>query len=158
MYLATLFVALDLEPEVTPFDRARLLRSLRDRLKQNFGSRITVRTDDDAAIMVAFFDDNYERLKIRLAAVIEKVDHAGEARISDTQSQTFAWFEGRFQETRDELAVLDCELDFSDLASSFTSRAPSQKNTSIVYKHDDDEFSEFGSRTGRRNMRIPARK
>ncbi len=47
MYLGVLYVTLDLEPEVTSSDREKLLRSLRDKLKNAFGQRMTVRTDGE---------------------------------------------------------------------------------------------------------------
>lgn len=98
MYLGVLYVTLDLEPEVTSNDRERLLRALRDRLRQSFGQRLTVRTDGESAVMAAFFDESYVRTKTRCDEILEKVDASGEARVEFSSAQIYAWFDGAFQE------------------------------------------------------------
>ena len=76
MYLASLHVTLDLEPEVAQGDRERVLRALRDKVKQYHSSRVTIRTDDDSAIAIALLDDNLERAKTRLAEIADMLDEA----------------------------------------------------------------------------------
>ncbi len=109
MYLGVLYVTLDLEPEVTSSDRERLLRALRDKLKQVFGQRVTVRTDAEAAVMVAFFDESYARTKARCEEILEKIEGSGEARVEFSRSQIFSWFDGSFQECASEEDEEDAE-------------------------------------------------
>ena len=158
MYLATVFVNLDLEPEVTQVDRERLLRSVRDRLKQNFGSRVTVRTDDDCAIVVALLDDHFGRARSRLDEIVDRIDSYGEARIDSSHAQVFAWYDGTFQETRGELNL--AELGLAHTANP-GSRTSARLERTIVYGDEDDAAGFAGApRSGftRRSLRIPTRK
>ena len=178
MYLASLHVTLDLEPEVASSDRERVLRSLRDRLKSHYGARVTVRTDDDSAVVVAFLDDNLERAKTRLDEITENLDDAGQARILSSVRQVFAWFEGVFQETaesRHENAGNRADSQGgSPFAGTFSaaqmplappSRGPGflgkpRPPQTIVYADEDEEFEAppQGRGLGRRGLRIPTRK
>lgn len=172
MYLATVFVNLDLEPEVSQVDRERLLRSIRDRLKQNFGSRVTVRTNDDCAIVVALLDDHYGRSRGRLDEIVDRIDSYGEARIESSHAQVFAWYDGTFQETRVELNLNDLGLGHTDRsadrslgsAANLGSRNSTRPERTIVYG-DEDDTAFAGARAGaprsgftRRSLRIPTRK
>lgn len=171
MYLASLHVTLDLEPEVAQGDRERVLRALRDKVKQLHSSRVTVRTDDDSAIAVALLDDNLERAKARLGEIADLLDDAGQARILTTTAQVFAWFEGRFQETADSRA--EREEDEASEHMAFIGKGRPAKT--IVYAdEDEDDFKRpppplAGRREstplapahtglGRRGIRIPTRK
>lgn len=154
MYLATLFVTLDLEPEVPNVDREKVLRSLRDKLRQIYTHRITIRTDDESAVFVSLFDDGFERAKNRLEEVLEKIESTGHARIYDHHAQIFAWHEGQFVETREN-------LDINDTASGVDGKnvaAGASSSRTIVYTDDEDEFSTMPSRLQRRSLRIPTRK
>ena len=166
MYLASLHVTLDLEPEVAQSDRERLLRALRDRVKQIHSARVTVRTDDDSSIVIALLDDNLERAKSRLEEIGDLLDNAGQARILVTTAQVFAWFEGRFQETADSRAQGDEDAGhprFSDTLSGaagpgrfggpgrspgFAAKGWSEKERpekTIVYEDEDaDDFEKPG--------------
>lgn len=168
MYLATLHVTLDLDPEVALSERAKVLRSLRDKLKQHYGYRITIRTDDDAGLAVAFFDENYGPIKSRIKDVIDAIDGAGEARISVTQGQVFCWYDGRFQETRESLAS-DCDQTYGagsgqDFDGGNNGRESSTRRgqpKTIVYNNDDDDALAVIPPSGgfnRRNVRLPTRK
>lgn len=166
MYLATLHVTLDLEPEVAQSDRERVLRALRDRIKHNHGSRVTVRTDDDSAIAVALMDDNLERAKVRLEELLESLDNAGQARILTAAKQVFAWFEGRFQETAESRQ--ENESDGVRLAGSdgdslgrFGLMGRIRPPKTIVYSDEDEDYEtvpQQGRNLGRRGLRIPTRK
>lgn len=169
MYLASLHVTLDLEPEVAQGDRERVLRALRDKVKQYHSARVTTRTDDDSAIAIALLDDNLERAKTRLAEIADLLDDAGQARILTTTAQVFAWFDGRFQETADSRAERD---DDDNGQIGFTPKERPAKT--IVYAdEDEDDFTRpapLGGRRdapplapahtglGRRGFRIPTRK
>ncbi len=135
MHLAVAMVCLDLEPEVQPTDRERILRAIRDRIKQNFGSKIAVRSDDTDKIFFSFFDDNYTRIKSRVHALGEAVESLGEARILECSEQYFTLHEGEFVET-------EVEGD-----------APVTGDVTRVYENE-----ETGDRNWRRQSRIPSRK
>lgn len=158
MFLATLFVSMDLDPEVPTVDREKVLRSLRDKLRQFFTHRISVRTDDDAALFVSLFDESFERAKSRIEDVLEKIEHTGEARVADHFAQVFEWFDGHFVETREELDVNELVGD----GKGSLMRRPNEAGQSkmIVYKEDeeDDDMSPLPTRFNRRTMRIPTRK
>jgi hypothetical protein len=169
MYMATVHITLDLEPEVSSADREKVLRSVRDRLKQTFGHRITVRTDEEASLWVAWLDDNYTRLHDRLEEVLERVESAGQARVLDHSEQFFAWFEGKFSETGadfEDLAAEDDDTDSADREFMPTRpgflTAPGSRNRfnkTIIYSHDDEpERSSALGRNDRRQVRIPTRK
>gem|GEM_PF-630766 len=174
-------MTLDLEPEVAQVDREKVLRALRDRIKSNNGARVTVRTDDDSAIVVAFLDDNLERANSRLESLAEDLDDAGQARILTASRQVFAWFEGVFQETaqsRFENADAHAQTHTqarADAASKAPFSPPGAANSgargpgslgksrppqTIVYADEDADFEApaQGRGLGRRSMRIPTRK
>lgn len=160
MYVALIHVTLDLEPEVHATDRERVLRTLRDRIKNHFGARVTCRTDDNEAVAVAFFDEIHDRVKTRSEEILERIESAGEARIATTNVQILAWFDGSFQETKDS-------LEESDRNAVQSSAGPGYGGRTIVYGDDDGSMDDpaprsgFGpipSRLSRRNMRLPTRK
>ncbi|WGL59834.1 hypothetical protein QEJ31_14985 [Pigmentibacter sp. JX0631] len=159
MYLASLYIVLDLDPEIMVNDRDRVLRSLREKLKQKFNHRITVRADEkETSLAIALFDDNYERIKSRLDEIHEKVEAAGEARIRFQQGQIFYWFNGKFVETNDSLAYSEKNLsEFKNSGANITRSFRVQEKT-IVYTDKDDDLSSIPSRFSRRNLRIPTRK
>jgi hypothetical protein len=160
MYLATLHVSLDLEPEVASEGREKVLRALRDRLKQAFGSRITVRTDDDAAIVIAFLDDNYERAQSRIKESLDRIEGASEARVFHSHSQVFMWFDGKFQETREELEQFhDNPLSPSNAGrTKMNGGNANGKTIRYASEDEDDDFSPIPSRLSRKSLRIPTRK
>ncbi len=155
MYLTSLYLTLNLDTEVSPFDRDRVLRSLLHRLKQAFGNRITQRADDDHALVIAFFEDKLERIDLRCEDIVSHLESAGEARIQSVQRQTFAWFEGEFRE-------LEHERDYEDLSGSGTGSSLSfaaARAQTVVYAHEDeDDGPELIRRPSRRQLRIPVRK
>ena len=150
MHLAVVSVSLDLEPELYSTDRERLLRSVRDRVKQAHNSRITIRTDDDAMIVMAFFDDNYARLKARAEELVDAVEGTGEARVDVSTLQFYSWHDGKFQETRDSLL----EEENSQIAP----RSKHQDRTIVYQDKDDDLNLSEAPKFSRRNMRLPTRK
>lgn len=171
MYMATVHITLDLEPEVSSTDREKVLRAVRDRLKQAFGQRITVRTDEEASLWVAWLDDNFARLHDRLEEVLERVESAGQARVLDHDEQWFAWFEGKFVETGADFDDLleDGEEEqgpsrpgeFMPTRSAFLTAGRSRNSVdkTIIYKHDDEpERSSALGRNDRRQVRLPTRK
>ena len=162
MYLTSLYLTLNLDTEVSSFDRERVLRSLRDKLKTTFGSKITLRTDDGNAIVIAFLEDKLERIAPRCEALLARVDEAGEARVLSSQRQTFAWFEGEFTE-------LPHESSYEDLGEThlFVNRGlSSNQGKTIVYSHpeehlgttEDEDTGHTFRRPSRRQFRIPVRK
>ena len=162
IYLTSLYVLLNLDTEVSSFDRERVLRSLRERLKSTFGQSITVRTDDDTAVVVAFLEEGLERAHSRAEAVLTRLEEAGEARILSSMRQIFAWDEGEFRE-------LDHERDYDDASERSEQFAAATSRRSGGRSHhgsrdfddlgDDDEGAgDVTRRTGRRNMRLPVRK
>ncbi|RDB35821.1 MAG: hypothetical protein DCC88_08240 [Spirobacillus cienkowskii] len=159
MYLASLYVVLDLDPEIMVTDRDRVLRSLREKLKQKFSHRITVRADEnEGSLAVALFDDNFERIKSRLDDVHEKIDAIGEARVRFHQEQIFCWYNGKFVETNDSLAFSEQNTNHFKGNSTITHSFHRQEKT-IVYTDKDDEIaSAIPSRYSRRSLRIPTRK
>ncbi|APJ03700.1 hypothetical protein [Silvanigrella aquatica] len=159
MYLASLYIVLDLDPEIMVTDRDRVLRSLREKLKQKFTHRITVRADEEeTSLAIALFDDNYERIKSRLDEIHEKVEAAGEARIRFHQGQIFCWFNGKFVETNDSLAYSEQNLSDFKNATQITRSFRAQEKTIVYTDKDDDMNSSIPSRFSRRNIRIPTRK
>ncbi|NBO39462.1 hypothetical protein EBU99_12865 [bacterium] len=169
--MATVHITLDLEPEVSSSDREKVLRSVRDRLKQAFGQRITVRTDEEASIWVAWLDENYSRLHDRLEDVLERVESAGQARVLDHTEQWFAWFDGKFTETGLDYEDLEGDDDdrerfprageFMPTRSAFLTGSNSRKSfdKTIIYKHDEEpDVNPAVGRSDRRQIRIPTRK
>jgi hypothetical protein len=170
MYMATVHITLDLEPEVSSADREKVLRSIRDRLKQTFGQRITVRTDEEASLWVAWLDENFSRLQERLEDVLERIDSAGQARVLDHTEQWFAWFEGKFSEIGGDASFLDEDEDetsqgrtgeFMPTRSAFLTGGISRNRfeKTIIYEHDDEpDRSPAMGRNVRRQVRLPTRK
>lgn len=168
MYMATVHITLDLEPEVTSSDREKVLRALRDKLKNSFGQRITIRTDEEASLWVAWLDDQFERLQSRLEDILERIDSAGQARVLQHTEQWYSWHEGRFQEVGENFEDLQIDTeDANDTGEFVPSRQAiltprSSRNTfgrTIIYQHDED--SESGTalgRTVRKQIRLPTRK
>ena len=134
MHLAVAMVCLDLEPEVQPANRERILRAIRDRIKQNFGSKVAVRSDDSDKIFFSIFDDNYSRIKSRVQSLVDAVESVGESRILEYSEQYFSFHEGEFRET-DSLET------------------PVTGDVTRVY-----EKEETSDRNWRRQSRIPSRK
>ena len=168
MYMATVHIILDLEPEVTSSDREKVLRAIRDKLKNNFGQRITVSSDEEASIWVAWLDENYTRLQSRLDEILDRVDAAGQARVLNHTEQWFAWFEGQFQETGKNFEDLESSPEGEDEDGEFMPSKPafltprSSRNSfgrTIIYKHDDEsEGSSAVGRSVRKQIRLPTRK
>jgi hypothetical protein len=170
MYMASVHITLNLEPEVSSADRERVLRTIRDRLRQAFGQKITVRTDEEASLWVIWLDDNFSRLKSRLEDILERVESAGQARILNHTEQWFGWFDGKFTEAGQLAQDLeDEEMSESGFAggefvpprSAFlTARGDKNRfEKTIIYQHDDDSEDRSAlSRTARRQIRIPTRK
>lgn len=174
MYMATVHIILDLEPEVSSADREKVLRTIRDRLRNTFGQRITVRTDEESSLWVVWLDDNYARLQDRLDDILERVDSAGQARVLNHTEQWFAWFEGKFEETGQHDDAFGSEEDenedfprpskpgeFLPPRSGFLTDRSSRNRTekTIIYQHDDElEGSSGLTRSSRRQIRLPTRK
>lgn len=171
MYMATVHITLDLEPEVSSADREKVLRTIRDRLKNAFGQRIVVRSDEEASLWVAWLDENFSRLQDRLDEVLERVDSAGQARVLSHTEQWFAWFEGKFEETGQLAEDLNEEGDddlnprrggeFMPPRSAFlTAHGPRNRTEkTIIYDHEDETDRGLPlSRSPRRQIRLPTRK
>ncbi|MFZ9520349.1 MAG: hypothetical protein ACO3A4_07720 [Silvanigrellaceae bacterium] len=169
MYMATVHITLDLEPEVSSNDRERVLRTIRDRLRNSFGQRITVRTDEEASLWVSWLDDNFARLQDRLEEILERVDSAGQARVLSHTEQWFCWFEGKFQETgslADEFDEDDNESNPDSLrggefmptrSALLTPRhAKNRFDKTIIYEREDEQ--DASSTLSRRQLRLPTRK
>jgi hypothetical protein len=171
MYLAVLHVTLDLEPEVAQSDREKVLRALRDRVRSHHGARVTVRTDDDSAIAVAFLDDNWERVKSRLEELADSLDNAGQARLLTATKQVFAWHDGIFVETAESRQENGEGQSFDDIPGLGSGRPlggqaslgkPRPART-IVYAEEEDFVSDAGHSAqgrglSRKQVRIPTRK
>lgn len=146
MYLAAFYVALDVDPEVTSFDRQRLLRSLREKLKQKFQHRLVAGIDaDEMAISVSFFDDSFERSKARIESIQESIEAAGEARIRFCQEQIYMWFDGQFVETENE-------------NQKFYQSMNAKEKTIVYADAEEEDMVPIPSRFSRKNFRIPTRK
>lgn len=148
MYLGTVYVSLDLEPEVSPSDRERVLRHMRDRLRQQYGNKLTIRSDKDNALSFAMLEDNFERLKAHLHEIPDRMETLGEARVAYFRTQIFAWFEDRFVETKDG-------EHFEDNTDNSAVTIPYSQDEFAV---SSDGFSPFQTTFNRRQMRIPTRK
>lgn len=160
MYLAAFYVAFDVDPELTSFDRQRLLRSLKEKLKQKFHHRIAVSGDEEEmAICASFFDDCFDRLKTRAEAIQESVESAGEARIRFCQLQTYLWFDGQFMETDSEV-LLDADKAGSRHSShqKFPHSAHAKEKMIVYADAEEEEMVPIPSRFSRKNFRIPTRK
>ncbi len=163
MYLATIYVTFDLEPEVTTSHRERLLRSIRDRLRQNFGQRITIRTDDEASVTIAFFDESHGRVKARAEEMVERLESFGEARIFSSTIQVFQWFDGKYQETRESLTENEDEQEEGDglpgrLRAPVGGGRSRGRDSTIRYDNEEDSGPDLiPSRFGRRPIRTSER-
>ena len=160
MYLASLYLTLDVEPDVSPSDRERLLRALREKLKQKLNQRVTVRTDEEAcAIVMAFFEKNYESCRLRIESMQEFIDSMGEARISYAKGQIFSFFDGKFAEVKDHIDPLFSHSDIYTSAQK-NKRSSFQKIEQTIVYTDKDEDSGLlnSSRFSRKQIRIPTRK
>lgn len=174
MFLTSLYILLNLDTEVSAFDRERVLRSLRERLKNSFGQSITLRTDADSAIAVAFLEDNLERANNRAEAVLSRLEEAGEARVLSVQTQVFAWQEGEFRELEHERTYDDLEEHTASMTMPLSrTRQPGKaagkdssggRKVNFGDEFDDlldeasDEMIGMAKRQTRRNLRIPVRK
>jgi hypothetical protein len=158
MYLAIITVFLELESEVTSTDRQKVLRSIRDRVRSHFGSRVTTRTDEDSAIAIATFDDGYHRLQARIAEITDTIEDSQQARISSTEIQNFSLYEGRFEETPtdspEDEPPPNSRLAFGNLQAK-----------TMVYDRTGDDSSpgevgknEFVGKFNRKKFRLPIRK
>jgi uncharacterized protein YlxP (DUF503 family) len=155
MYLVSLYLTLNLDTEVSQFDRERVLRSLRDRLKQSFGSRITVRSNDDHAIAIAFFSNKLEAIETKCEAVMTRIDSAGEARILSSLRQVFAWVGDEFQELEHERRGDGPGTPSAPGWAGFTG---TNGHTVVYAQEDEDDPLKMVSRSSRRQFRIPVRK
>lgn len=161
MYLTSLYLALNLDTEVSQFDRDRVLRSLRDRVQKNFGARVTVRPSEDHALMIAFFEVKLEKIDSKVESILNIIDAAGEARIRNCIKQTFAWYENEFSELEHEREAHDLALaETAEVNSDRRGSKGGRSSEMRIYEHDDDEDAEFGllRNMGRRNVRLPVRK
>lgn len=155
---------MDLEPEVPTQDRERVMRSLRDKVRQSFNHRVIVRTDDDVSLFMALYDDSFERTRERFEDLIELIDTAGEARIELSHAQVFSWFDGKFVETKDRLDLQHDGIHQSDDrggAPGGLSQRNQQDKMIVYHNEDDNDDAAQGSRAAglnRRTMRIPTRK
>jgi hypothetical protein len=130
MFLVSLHLTFQLDPETTTPDRERVLRSIRDRIKNNHGNRLTTRTDDDAAVALAFFDSSLSKAESRAEAILEEIENYSQARIDSQTVQFYEWFEGAFEE------LPSAEPDSSVQKPSFRK---SVSLNDVVYEHDDFE-------------------
>lgn len=160
MYLAALYILLNLDTEVSSFDRERVLRSLRERIKGRFGHSVTVRTEADTALVVAFLEDRQERLDQKSESIIVAVEEAGEARILSVQKQVFAWDQGEFRELEHEASFEEFAPGAQNLGTPMT-----PMNRSKYHSEDDDDTGEqeellqdMTGRFSRRSLRLPVRK
>jgi hypothetical protein len=123
---------------------------------------VTVRSETDSALAIAFLDDDLERLRGRSEAVLSRLEEAGEARILSSTRQIFAWTEGEFRELEHERDYDDAPEASQNLVGSPMGRRGG--HTTEVSRDYDDVLDrdalleEFGRRPVRRNMRLPVRK
>jgi len=161
MYLVALYVALDVDPELALADRQRLLRSLKEKLKQKFQHRMTVGVDDqEMAFCVSFFDENFERSKHKVDLILEGIEDSGEARIHFSQAQRYLWHEGRFVETNERELLDQEERGFHHPDNKKFSLSSHAKDRMIIYAdaEEDEDTPALSSRFSRKNFRIPTRK
>jgi hypothetical protein len=174
MFLTSLYILLNLDTEVSSFDRERVLRSLRERLKNSFGQSITLRTDTDSAIAVAFLEDSLERAHNRAEAVLSRLEEAGEARVLSVQTQIFAWHDGEFRELEHERTYDDMqEAEQSSMTMPMRqTKGRSRTKDShgarrmnfgedfdeLLEETSDEMLGSMAKRQNRRNLRIPVRK
>lgn len=160
MYLASLYICFDLDPSIPSADKDRLLLSLREKLKQKFKNKLTVKIDEqENAIAVAFFEHNYGKLKSHLTHILEHLEASSEARISFQQEQIFSWFNGQFVDSRQNKLFDVSEEKNKMLKSRRMSTLAEVCEKTIIYADtEDDEMAPITSRFIRRNLRIPTRK
>jgi hypothetical protein len=160
MYLASLYISFDLDPSIPQMDKDRLLLSLREKLKQKFKNKLSIKIDEpENAIAIAFFEHNFEKIRINANNIIEHFEERSEARISFHHEQIFSWFNGEFIDTQQNKVL---SWDPLNKHSNFNSKTSSLKTTdhkTIVYSDsDEDDSVPIPSRFTRRNFRIPTRK
>ena len=110
MYLASLYICFDLDPSIHQTDKDRLLLSLKEKLKQKFRNKLTLKIDDqENSLALAFFEHSYEKVPFYfneiLAAVYE--DMCRNVLTSHGQSS-----EATFPVKTGNLIYFDCLFDF----------------------------------------------
>ena len=160
MYLASLYISFDLDPSIPAMDKDRLLLSLREKLKQKFKNKLTVKINkEENAIATAFFDHNYEKLKSQLSNILESIESSSEARVGFYHEQVFSWFNGQFVDSHEnKLFDINAEKNGIQNSRRNSASADSRDKTIIYSDNDDDEIMPIPSRFARRNFRIPTRK
>lgn len=160
MYLASLYISLDLDPSIPTPDKDRLLLSLREKLKQKFKNKLTVKIDDqENALAVAFFDHSYEKLNVHMHHIMEHLEGSSEARIGFHQEQIFSWFNGQFVDSeQNKLFDLSSEKNKLTKSRRVAALADIHEKTIVYSNNEDDESRPIPSRFTRRNLRIPTRK
>lgn len=160
MYLASLYICFDLDPSIPQPDKDRLLLSLREKLKQKFKNKLTVKIDEaENSLAVAFFEHNYEKLKSNLNNIMEHFETSSEARIGFNHEQIFTWFNGEFVDSQqNNLFDLDTEKNKMLKSRRVSALTEGREKTIIYSDNEDDENMPLPSRFTRRNLRIPTRK
>jgi hypothetical protein len=160
MYLASLYVSFDLDPSIPSPDKERLLLSLREKLKQKFRNKLSVKNDyQESSIVIAFFDHNYEKIKSNLHSILDHLEGSSEARIGFHHEQIFSWFNGQFVDSSQN-KQFDHQEEKNKILKSprFTAYNEIREKTIIYSDHDEEESMPIPSRFTRRNFRIPTRK
>lgn len=160
MYLASLYVSFDLDPSIPGADKDRLLLSLREKLKQKFKNKLTIRMNkEENGLAIAFFEQNYDKLKANFVSILDQIESCSEARIGFSQEQIFTWYQGQFIDSQDLNAFAPKkEVATSSSHRGFTAAGELREKTIIYSDRDDDDAMPIPSRFDRRNVRIPTRK
>ena len=75
MYLASLYICFDLDPSIHQTDKDRLLLSLKEKLKQKFRNKLTLKIDDqENSLALAFFEHSYEKVPFYFNEILEVPD------------------------------------------------------------------------------------
>jgi hypothetical protein len=162
MYLASLYICFDLDPSIPQTDKERLLLSLKEKLKQKFRNKLTLKIDDqENSLALAFFEHNYEKVQFYFNEILEFLEGRSEARIHFHHEQIFSWFQGQFVDSSQQNSFNINEEKNNVVHPPYkTLSAMETHKKTIVYsdKDEDEDMSPIASRFARRNFRIPTRK
>jgi hypothetical protein len=157
MFLVSLYLSFQLDHDMAQSERERVLRSIRDKVKNKHGSKITTRTDEDISIAFAFFDSNANRAEQRANELLEEIEGFSQARIDTHLIQVFEWFEGSFEELPlSGKSASNHEVRGAHHTKSVFSTKGSSKSDLIYYSEDDDSKNPVFESKNRRSL--PTRK
>lgn len=133
MHLASFHFDLDLDPAISLPQREKVIRSLREKIKYKFSSRIIIKPDsNNQGYHLSFFGESFNFCQSQVEAILTYAESTGECRIKNPTYQIFRWHEDRFVDTPCPSQSLDPEKSKNN-------------EKMIVYPDEDDKFPRFSS-------------